>query len=164
MSNLKQQLVEGFNKQISQAESLVDSLSPIFESVEGKDEIELAYVIRGRRNIARKMNELITSSKKEVLAMIYDDDLWDELSSSITKVSDNVEAKIAAPRKLLKSPILQGNAESRILKCNINMVISDMRMLITVSSWENEVAIMTNDKALMTISQEYFENPKCCII
>jgi len=164
LSNLKQQLVEGFNKQISQADGLVDSLSPIFESVEGKGEMELAYVIRGRRNIARKMNELITSSKKEVLAMIYEDDLWDELSSSITKVSDDVEAKIAVPRKLLKSPLLKGKAESRILKCNINMVISDMRMLITVSSWENEVAIMTNDKALMTISQEYYENPKCCII
>jgi len=164
LSNLKQQLVEGFNKQISQAESLVDSLSPIFESVEGKGEMELAYVIRGRRNIARKMNDLITSSKKEVLAMIYEDDLWNELSSSIAKVGDNVEAKIAVPKKLLKSPFLKGKAESRILKCNINMVISDMRMLITASSWENEVAIMTNDKALMTISQEYYENPKCCII
>jgi len=164
LSNLKQQLVEGFNKQISQADGLVDSLSPIFESVEGKGEMELAYVIRGRRNIARKMNELITSSKKEVLAMIYEDDLWDELNSSITKVSDNVEAKVAVPRKLRKDALLKGRAESRILKCNINMVISDMRMLITVSSWENEVAIMTNDKALMTISQEYYENPKCCII
>jgi len=164
LGNLKQQLVEGFNKQISQADRLVDSLSPIFESVEGKDEMELAYVIRGRRNIARKMNDLITSSKKEVLAMIYEDDLWNELSSSMAKVSDNVEAKVAVPRKLLKSPLLKGRAESRILKCNINMVISDMRMLITVSSWENEVAIMTNDKALMTISQEYYENPKCCII
>jgi len=164
LSNLKQQLVEGFNKQISQADSLVDSLSPIFENVEGKDEMELAYVIRGRSNIARKMNELITSSKKEVLAMIYEDDLWDELASSIAKVSDNVEAKIAVPRKLRKDALLKGKAESRILKCNINMVISDMRMLITVSSWENEVAIMTNDKALMTISQEYYENPRCCII
>jgi len=126
--------------------------------------MELAYVIRGRSNIARKMNELITSSKKEVLAMIYEDDLWDELASSIAKVSDNVEAKIAVPRKLRKDALLKGKAESRILKCNINMVISDMRMLITVSSWENEVAIMTNDKALMTISQEYYENPRCCII
>jgi len=164
LSNLKQQLVEGFNKQISQADRLVDSLSPIFESVEGKGEMELAYVIRGRRNIARKMNELITSSKKEVLAMIYEDDLWDELTSSLAKVSDNVEAKIAVPKKLRKDALPEGKAESRILKCNINMVISDMRMLITVSSWENEVAIMTNDKALMTISQEYYENPKCCII
>ena len=44
----------------------------------------------------------------------------------------------------------------------LSMVISDMKVLITVSSWENEVAIMTNDKALIMMSVEYYENPKCC--
>jgi sugar-specific transcriptional regulator TrmB len=162
ISNLKQQLVESFNKQISQAESLEDSLSPIYESVEGKDEIELAYVIRGRRNISRKMNELITSAKKEVLVLISENDLWDELSPSIAKVNDKVEAKIAVSRKLWKNERPKGKGHARMLECPINIVISDMRILITVSSWENEVAIMTNDEALMTISREYYENPKCC--
>lgn len=163
ISNLKQQLVEGFNKQISQAEGLVDSLSPIFESVEGKDEMELAYVIRGRRNIARKMNDLITSAKKEALVLISEKDLWDELNQSIARVDASVETKIAVSRKLWKNARLNRLGQTRLLECPINIVISDMRMLITVSSWENEIAIMTNDEALMTISREYYENPKCCI-
>ena len=163
MSNLKQQLAESFNKRMSQAEDLADTLSPVFESVEGKDSMELAYVLRGRRNIARKMNDLITSAKKENLILISENDLWNELSPSIARIDASVETKIAVSRKLRKKARLKGLRQTRLLECPINIVISDMRMLITVSSCENEIAIMTNDEALMTISREYYENPKCCV-
>jgi sugar-specific transcriptional regulator TrmB len=162
-SNLKQQLREDFDKNLSRAENLADSLSPIFESVTEKTEIELAYVIRGHRNIARKMKDLIASAKKEVLILIWESDLWNELSPTIAKTSDKVETKIAISRKLWRNASPNEKAQARILECPINIVISDMRILVTVSSWENEVAIMTNDKALMTIAQEYYENPKCCV-
>jgi len=162
-SSLKQQLREDFNKNLSRAEDLADSLSPIFESATGKTEIELAYIIRGHRNISRKMKDLIASAKKEVLVLIWESALWDELSQSIAKTSDSVEKKIAISKKLWKNVRLDEKVQARILECPINIVISDMRILVTVSSWENEVAIMTNDKALTTISREYYENPKCCM-
>ena len=162
-SSLKQQLREDFNKDLSRAEDLADSLSPIFESVTGEAEIELAYIIRGHRNISRKMKDLITSAKKEVLVLIWESALWDELSPSIAETSDSVETKIAISKKLWKNARLNKKVKARILECPINIVISDMRILVTVSSWKNEVAIMTNDKALMTISREYYENPKCCV-
>ena len=161
--NLKQQLREDFNKNLSRAEDLADSLSPIFESATGKTEIELAYIIRGHANISRKMKDLITSAKKQVLALIWEGDLWNELSPTIAKTRDSVETKIAISKKLWKNARPNEKAQARILECPINIVISDMRILVTVSSWRNEVAIMTNDKALMTISQEYYENPKCCV-
>ena len=160
--NLKQQLREDFNKNLTRAENLADALSPIFESVTGKTEMELAYVIRGHRNIARKMKDLITSAKKEALILVWESDLWNELRSTISEASDRVEMKIAISKKIWRNARPNEKARAKILECSINMVISDMRILLTVSSWENEVAIMTNDKALMTISQEYYQNPRCC--
>ena len=161
IGNLKQLMSENLSKQLSRADNLAVSLSPIFESVEGKEEIDLAYIIRGQRNIARRMQDLVDSAKKEILVLISEEYLWNRLSSSLAKVDDKIEVKTAIPRKL-QNTSQKEKILSKILECQINVVISDMKMLITVSSWENEVAIMTNDKALMTMSMEYYENPKCC--
>jgi len=162
INNLKQQLVENLNQMTAQADSLADSLSPMFESVEGREEIGLAYVIRGQRNIIRKMKDLISSAEDEVVVFISEKDLLDELKLSIMKAKKHVEAKLAITRQLLKTMNPEELGQPRMLVCPCNIVISDMKMLITVSSWKDEVAIMTNDKALMTVSTEYYANPKCC--
>lgn len=162
INNLKQQLMEDLNQKITQADSLVDSLSPIFESAEGKEKIELAYVIRGRRNIVKKMRDLISSAKKEVVVFISEKYLLDELNSSMMEANKHVGTKLAITRKLSKTTKLKELGHPRILACPCNIVISDMKTLITVSNWKKEIAIMTNDKGLITMSKEYYENPKCC--
>lgn len=162
INNLKQQLVENWNQIIIQADSLADSLSPMFESVEDREEIELAYVIRGRRNIIRKMKDLISSAKNEIVVFTSEKDLLDELRPSIMRAKKHVETKLAVTRQLWKGMNPEELGQPRMLACPSNIVISDMKMLVTVSSWKNEIAIMTNDKVLMTMSREYYENPKCC--
>ncbi|MCW3977171.1 MAG: hypothetical protein NWE77_04490 [Candidatus Bathyarchaeota archaeon] len=163
VNNLKQQLVENLNQKINQADNLADSLSPMFESIESEEKMGLAYVIRGRRNIIRKMKDLIGTAKEEVVVFISEQDLLDELDSSILKASKLVETKLAVTRNLRKTTNLEELGHPRILTCPCNMVISDLKMLITVSSWKDEVAIMTNDKALITMPREYYGNPKCCV-
>lgn len=163
VNNLKQQLVEDLNQKINQADTLADSLSPMFESVESEEKMGLAYVIRGRRNIIRKMKDLIGAAKEEVVVFISEQDLLDELNSALLKASKLIETKLAVTRNLRKTTSLEELGHPRILTCPYNMVISDLKMLITVSSWRNEVAIMTNDKALMTMPREYYGNPKCCV-
>ncbi|MDH5595470.1 MAG: hypothetical protein OEY40_01980 [Candidatus Bathyarchaeota archaeon] len=162
IGNLKQQLVENLNQIIIQADSLADSLSPMFESGEGREDMELAYIIRGRRNIIRKMKDLIGSAKNEIVVFTSEKDLLDELRPSIIKAKKHVETKLAITRQLQKAMNPEELGQPRMLACPSNIVISDMKMLITVSSWKNEIAIMTNDKVLMTMSREYYENPKCC--
>lgn len=163
ISNLKQQLTEDLNQKINEAESLADSLSPIFESTEGEEDIGLAYVIRGRRNIVKKMKDLINSAKKEIVLFISEKDLLEELVTPIAEVNRNVETKLALTRNLSRAAKTKGLGQQRTLNCVCNVVISDMKTLITVSSWKNEIAIMTNDKGLITMSKEYYENPKCCL-
>jgi hypothetical protein len=70
--------------------------------------------------------------------------------------------ELAVTRKLSKTTKLKELDHLRVLACPCNIVISDMKTLITVSNWKREIAIMTSDKGLITMSKEYFENPKCC--
>lgn len=162
INSLKQQLVERTDQRLAQADNLADSLSPVFESVEHTEEIELAYVIRGRRNITKRLKDLIGSARNEVLVLISEKELLDELQPSLLEAKNNVKVGLAVSKNLLTVLDSGLMGPPRTLKCYCNVVISDMRTLITVSSWKDEVAIMTNDKALVTMSAEYYENPKCC--
>ena len=162
INNLKQQLVENLNQKIVQADNLADSLSPMFENAVGRDEMELAYVIRGRRNIIRKIKDLISSARNEAVVFVSEKDLLDELKSFMMKETKHVEVKLAVTRELWNTMNPEERGQARILACPINLAISDMKTLITISSWKNEVAIMTNDRALITMSSEYYANPDCC--
>ncbi len=165
VGNLKQQLSEDarvhLNRQLVRADDLAVSLSPFFENAGDKQELELAYIIRGKRNICRRMKSLVDSAKKEILVLASEEDLWNCLSPSLARLDDSIEVKVAILRKLQSKPP-KWKILSKTLECPVNVVISDMRVLVTVSSWKNEVAIMTNDKALIAMSMEYYENPKCC--
>ncbi len=162
INNLKQRLVERTNQRLAQADNLANSLSPIFESLEDTEEIELAYVIRGRRNIVKRIKDLIGSARTEVLVLVSEKELLDDLKPSLLEAKDKVQVGFAVSKNLLGVSDLRLLGLPRALKCYCNVVISDMRTLITVSSWKAEVAIMTNDKALVTMSAEYYENPRCC--
>lgn len=111
INNLKQQLVENLNQMTAQADSLADSLSPMFESVEGRGEIELAYVIRGQRNIIRKMKDLISSAEDEVVVFISEKDLLDELKLSIMKAKKLYEKVGFQKSAALEDLFAQGETE-----------------------------------------------------
>ena len=162
IGSLKQQLNEELTQKTSQADSLADSLAPLFESVEGKEEIELAYVIRGKKNIVKKMRDLIDSAKREAVVYISEKELLQELTPTIKNARKRVQVKLALLRKLAKTANLEFDDHVKMLKCRCNMVIADMKTLITISGGGDGIAIMTNDKALITMSREYYENPSCC--
>ncbi len=165
IDSLKQQLAEDLNHRMNHADTLADSLSPIFESSGGKEDLELAYVIRGRRIIVKKMKDLISSARREVVIFISAKELFNELMPFISHIADvnkHVEIKLALAPTLFKKAKTAGLCQIRTLGCLCNLVISDMKTLITVSSWKNEIAIMTSDEGLITMSKEYYENPKCC--
>jgi hypothetical protein len=52
----------------------------------------------------------------------------------------------------------------RQLCCPVNLIISDMKTLITVSDWTfSETAMLSQDQNLIRISRDYFENSMCYI-
>lgn len=163
VDNLKQQLREDLEQKLAQATSLALSLSPIYESAESTAEIELAYVIRGRRNIVKKIKELAASARSEMVAFVSEKDLLDELASTAKTLGDRVAVKIAVTRELHKPATLRGLSGLKILRCGCSVFIFDQKVLVTISSWQGEIAIMTYDKGLIALSREYYENPGCCL-
>ena len=73
-----------------------------------------------------------------------------------------VSPKFAIVKKPMKTAKLKDIDRPKTLKCYCNVVISDMKTIILTSTWEAEIAIMTNDKGLMSMSRDYYDNPKCC--
>jgi len=78
-----------------------------------------------------------------------------------------VKLNIALTKDLLKKEEggeggLTELGKVKLLNCPCCMVVSDMKNLITISNWTEEVALLTQDQNLMRACREYFDNPKCC--
>ncbi|NIR87099.1 TrmB family transcriptional regulator [Candidatus Bathyarchaeota archaeon] len=166
IGNLKNQLVETLNEKMEKADTLISLLSPIYESAEKPQEIELAYIIRGQGNIIRKMNDLIKSAKKEITILISYPSILRSVKTSLSNVKQRkVKLNLAATEEVLKKENLTKFGLVKLLRCPCTMLIVDMKTLLNVSSWtgENSRAILTQDLGLVTVSKEYYHNPQCCV-
>ena len=164
--SLKNRLVETLNEKMEKADVLINVLSPIYESAEKPQEIELAYIIRGQRNIIRKMNDLIKSARKEITLLISHLPIIQSVKTSLNDAQQRrVTLNLAVAEEVMKKENLAEFGSVRLLGCPCTILIVDMKTLLTVSSWteENSRAILTQDLGLVTVSQEYYSNPRCCI-
>jgi hypothetical protein len=53
----------------------------------------------------------------------------------------------------------------RLLDCSVGslgMLISDMTSLLTVSDWMDGAALLTQDRNLIRVTKDYYDNPACC--
>ena len=83
IANLKQKLADSFNEKIREADVLAEQLSPIYDSAEKPEELELAYIIRGQRNIFNRMKALIEAARREVTVFISHPPMLAELQASL---------------------------------------------------------------------------------
>ncbi len=166
IASLKNRLVETLNEKMEKADALINVLSPIHESAEKPQEIELAYIIRGQRNIIRKMNDLIKSARKEITLLISHLPIIQSVKTSLNDAQQRrVTLNLAVAEEVMKKENLAEFGSVKLLSCPCTILIVDMKNLLTVSSWteENSRAILTQDLGLVTVSQEYYSNPRCCI-
>lgn len=166
IANLKKQFLETLNAKMEEADTLVNVLSPIYENAEKPQEIELAYIIRGQKSILRKMNDLIESAKKEITLLISHLPILQGAKTSLDNAKQRrVTLNLAVAEEVLKNENLAEFDSVKLLRCPCTILIVDMKTLLTVSSWteENSRAILTQDLGLVTVSKEYYSNPRCCI-
>jgi sugar-specific transcriptional regulator TrmB len=166
MNNLKDMLKEELAKKIKLADEVSVKLSPLFEGVRRSDEIELAYIIRGWRNITCKMNELIRSSKEEITLFIPETSILHATERTLLDAKERgLTVNLALTSKIKDLEKYRRVATTlRLLRCPLCLLICDMHTLLTIPNWnvQNCSAIITQDQNLITMSREYFENPKCC--
>jgi len=165
IANLKSQLAETLNKKMEKADNLINILSPLYESIEKPQEIELAYVIRGQKNIIRKMNDLLKSARREITLLISHQSILQDIKTALNNTRKRgVTLKLAVVEEVLKKENLAEFGSVKLLRCPCTILIVDIKTLLTVSSWteENSRAILTQDFGLITVSREYYSNPRCC--
>jgi len=164
INNLKQQLKDRLNEKLQEADTLAELMTPLYKSVEESGELELAYIIRGKRNIVNRMKNLIETAQEELTIYISNMEILKEIQDSLAKAKDRrVKTNLALTNKACERGSLSYR-EIKHLNCPIDMLVSDMKTLLTVSSWTSEIAFMTHDQNLIRVSRNYYDNPLCCTI
>jgi len=175
VANLKNQLTESLNEKIKEADVrarvLVDMLTPIYESAEKSEELEVAYIIRGQKNIINRMKALVETARKEITIFISYPEVLKSLRDSLIDAKERrgVRLNIAMTQEVSEKEDFPYLGETRLLRGSVEqsidslgMLISDMKTLLTVSDWMGEAALLTQDKSLIRVAKDYFDSPSCC--
>jgi sugar-specific transcriptional regulator TrmB len=167
ITNLKNQLNENLNEKIKEADVLVDMLTPMYESVEKSEELEVAYIIRGQKNIINRMKALVETARKEITIFISYPAVLKGLKESLTDAKERrrVRINIAMTQEVFEKEDSSYLGEIRLLRCSVDslgMLISDMKTLLTVSDWMDGAALLTQDQNLIRVAKDYYDSPSCC--
>lgn len=147
----------------------VRSLERVLEPLAGRrasEEFELAYIIKGFRNILEKMKDVIGEARREILLMTTSGRLLQGLKDMLKEATRrDVDMKFAISRELLRSDVAKEIRPTRIISCECNILIVDSTKLVTSDNIDSEdcYALVTQDQGMITMSREYYENPNCCI-
>jgi sugar-specific transcriptional regulator TrmB len=166
IANLKQRLSEKLNEKLREADVLVDMLSPIYDSAEKPEELEIGYVLSGKNVVLNRMKALIENARKEITFFVSYPELFRELSASLRQAQDKrrIKINIALSEEMFKTEKIEALGDVRQLCCPVNLIISDMKTLITVSDWTfSETAMLSQDQNLIRIARDYYENSMCYI-
>jgi sugar-specific transcriptional regulator TrmB len=164
IANLKRILTEKIEEKLKEADVLVDVLKPIYDSAEKPEELEIAYILRGQKNILNRMKALVESARKEVTAFVMHPAVFQALKESLVEAREKrkVKLNIAVTKDVFDDSDLSGLGEVRLLCCSVGVIISDMKTLLTLSDWADETASLTQDQNLIQVARNYYDNPKCC--
>lgn len=164
VASLKQQMTEAFNEKMMEADVLVDVLTPMYESAEKSEELEVAYIIRGQKNIINRMKALIEAARKEITIFISVPAVLKELKEPLTKAKERrrVKLNVALTQEIFEKENRADLGDVRLLYCSVGMLISDMNTLLTLSDWIDETAMLTQDRNMIRVARDYYDNPACC--
>ena len=167
IANLKNQLTESLHEKIKEADTLADMLTPMYENAEKSGELEIAYIIRGQKNIINRMKALIETARQEITIFIAYPEVLRGLKESLLEAREKrrVKLNIAMTQEVFEKGASSYLGEIRLLRCSVDslgMLISDMKTLVTVSDWMDEAALLTQDQNLIMVVKDYYDNPSCC--
>jgi len=165
MESLGKALEEEYELRRSRLEGLTGRLQDIYESVEERDEVEVAYIIRGARGIMRKMRGLMGQARRSLLVFIPDQDIMKSLKESMIEAAERgVRVELALKEGVEADPGLWGLSRIRSMDCNCCLLVADGEAMLNVPDWspEGAVAVLTRESNMILFTQEYYNNPTCC--
>jgi sugar-specific transcriptional regulator TrmB len=94
IGNLKNQLAESLHEKTREADALADMLTPIYEHAEKSEELEMAYIIKGQKNIINRMKALIETARKEITIFVAYPELLTGLKESMLEAKEKRRVKL----------------------------------------------------------------------
>lgn len=165
LASLRKRLTEEHIEKIQRVDDLAEKLEAVHSRAQGSDEVELAYIIKGRRNVLGKMTELVAGARKEITALISDQKILKEIKDPLYRAGERgVEVNLAIPSTQMKKAATKGIGQLKRLHCDCCILVADRRILFAISNWRSSDmhAMMTQDKSLITMTLQNFTNPSCC--
>ena len=164
VESLKQEAEEVFNRSLQGIEVLGREIEPLLSSQAEYQEIEIAYIVRGKRNILAHMVRTIEAAREEVLVMSSGRGLLEGLLPALQGAHERgLRVKVAVygdPKEVGRLRF----SELKLSKCDCNLLITDSKRLVTTSrpEAENGYAIITEDPNMISLSRSFYDNPTCC--
>jgi sugar-specific transcriptional regulator TrmB len=167
VSNLKSQLSETYHERMREADALLDMLVPIYDAAQKSESYEIAYIIRGQSNIINRMKSLIKTAHDEITVFIAFPEVLKGIRDSLVeaKKKRKVRVNLALNQEVAAEADISELGDFRLLDCSVGslgMLISDMTTLLTVSDWMDGAALLTQDRNLIRVTKDYYDNPACC--
>jgi sugar-specific transcriptional regulator TrmB len=164
ITNIKQQLNEVLAEKIQQADILIDRLTPLYDCAEKPEEIEIAYILCGQKNIINRLRTLIQASQHEITIFMTIPEVVSEIHRALKEAKEKrrIKLKIAVTPEIANSQDLSDLGEVKLLFCDLALFISDMKTIVTLTNWASQSALMTQDQSFMRVCRDYYDNPKCC--
>lgn len=132
--------------------------------------LEIAYVVKGAKNIISKMKEMLFSAKHEIMIILPDFSKFNSIREQLLEARlRGARIKMAMPKNGMDklTDDYHRNFSLSVLspQCGDTWLLLVDGRLLTVSGMNssNDIsAILTRDRVLVQMSEAYFENPSCC--
>lgn len=165
ISNLVRDQDEEHQRRLRIVELFKKQAEPLAKARSEPSEVELAYIVKGRRNIVERMLTVAEHSRKEVVLLISSRELWSGIVNGLVQAKKRkVRIGVAITPNLKGVEMLDAFGDVRMSSCECDMMIADSEKLVTASHVDTEdaYAIVTSDKSMIRMSREYYDNPNCC--
>ena len=165
ISNLTRSENEEHQRRLRLVELFAKRAEPLAKARSQPAEIELAYIVKGTRNIVERMLAVIEQSREELVLLISSRELWKGIANGLLQAKKRrVKIGIALGPDLKDAEKSNAFGDVRTLSCECDILIADSEKLVTASHVDSEsaYAIITSDKSIILMSREYFDNPECC--
>ena len=152
MVNLKQALDEDYQQKVIMLEALTTKFSRLYESVENKEEMELAYVIHGIRGIFEKMNNLIRQAQQSLLVFVPDMDFWNRVEQSLIEAAERgVKIELGLHEKFEQTPLIERLGTVKRVECQYGLLLVDDQTLL---DRYGEMAVLTQKPTIIQYTRE----------
>ena len=163
VDSLRKNAEKEYAEKLGTLESVRKTIIPLAKKAAEPGEFEIAYIVKGKHNVAQRLRSAIEESKREVLLLTYDKDILETVLPAILQAKKRrVEVRQAVTRDLEEEAEAAGPVKELI--CKSNLLLVDGSKLVTISNWDSDKchAIVSDDPVMTAMAREYYDNPKCC--